>query len=45
MFGLWGVTRENLIRFFPDVEAEAAPPWRQQSYQRIAASLRGGESE
>jgi ribosome biogenesis GTPase len=45
MFGLWGVTRDNLLRFFPDVEAEAAPTWRMQSYQRIAASLRGGDSE
>jgi ribosome biogenesis GTPase len=38
-FGLWGVTRENLIGYFPDVEAESAPVWRGQSYQRILRSL------
>jgi ribosome biogenesis GTPase len=39
MFGLWGVTRENLIDFFPDVESDTAPAWRRESYQRIEASL------
>lgn len=39
LFGLWGVTRENLIDHFPDVAASTAPPWRQESYQRILASL------
>ncbi len=39
MFGLWGVTRENLIDFFPDVDAESAPTWRRESYERILASL------
>ncbi len=27
MFGLWGVTRENLDEFFPDVRAGTAPAW------------------
>ncbi len=41
MFGLWGVTRENLKEFFPDVANDTAPQWRRESYERIAASLRG----
>ena len=41
LFGLWGVTRENLKEFFPDVEAGSAPEWRSQSYERIAESLAG----
>jgi len=40
LFGLWGVSRENLIEYFPDVENETAPPWRVQSYRRIAESLK-----
>ena len=40
MFGLWGVTRENLEEFFPDVEAGTAPAWRRESYARIAESLK-----
>jgi ribosome biogenesis GTPase len=39
VFGLWGVTRENAIDFFPDVAASSAPSWRMSSYQRILASL------
>ncbi|HEY7088501.1 MAG TPA: ribosome small subunit-dependent GTPase A, partial [Tepidisphaeraceae bacterium] len=39
LFGLWRVTRENLLGFFPDVEADAAPKWRLQSYARIESSL------
>ena len=39
MFGLWGVTRENLESFFPDVADETAPRWRIESYQRIEQSL------
>jgi ribosome biogenesis GTPase len=39
LFGLWGVTRENLIDHFPDVADGTAPGWRQESYQRIEASL------
>ena len=39
MFGLWNMTRENLKEFFPDVTNGTAPPWRVQSYQRIADSL------
>jgi len=38
-FGLWGVTSENLIEHFPDVEESVAPSWRQESYQRILHSL------
>jgi ribosome biogenesis GTPase len=39
LFGLWGVTRDNLLEFFPDVANGAAPPWRKESYDRIASSL------
>jgi ribosome biogenesis GTPase len=43
-FGLWGVTRDNLEDFFPDLASEnppdTAPAWRRQSYQRIAESLK-----
>ncbi len=38
-FGLWNVWRENLINYFPDVEAESAPAWRRQSMERILNSL------
>ncbi len=40
LFGLWDVSGENLLEFFPDVQNETAPPWRVKSYQRILASLR-----
>ena len=39
LFGLWAVTRDNLIDFFPDIASDTAPPWRQESYQRILDSL------
>lgn len=39
VFGLWGVDRENLDSFFPDVTQGAAPPWRVESFKRIEASL------
>ncbi len=39
LFGLWNVSRESLIEFFPDVESGTAPAWRQESYERIASSL------
>ncbi|MGE5611564.1 MAG: ribosome small subunit-dependent GTPase A [Bacillota bacterium] len=39
LFGLWGVTQENLLSFFPDVEAGTAPEWREESYGRILESL------
>ena len=39
LFGLWGVTRDNLPDFFPDVAEGNAPPWRKESYERIASSL------
>lgn len=39
VFGLWGVTRNNLPVFFPDVAAGEAPEWRRESYDRILASL------
>ena len=38
-FGLVGVTRERLAEFFPDMEADTAPKWRRQSYQKILESL------
>jgi ribosome biogenesis GTPase len=39
LFGLWGVTRDNLADFFPDLASGQAPEWRKESYQRIAQSL------
>lgn len=45
LFGLWGVTRENLPEFFPDVASGAAPEWRQASYDRILESLPDPEYE
>ncbi|MDB5357158.1 MAG: rsgA [Phycisphaerales bacterium] len=39
LFGLWGVTAENLVEFFPDVAADTAPTWRKESYERIRESL------
>jgi ribosome biogenesis GTPase len=39
LFGLWGVTRENVDEFFPDVAAGTAPDWRKESYERILKSL------
>jgi ribosome biogenesis GTPase len=45
LFGLWGVRPDNLMDFFPDVEAGSAPAWRRQSYQRILQSLGGQASE
>lgn len=39
VFGLWAVNRDNLADFFPDVASGAAPPWRKESYDRIASSL------
>lgn len=40
LFGLWGVTSENLETFFPDITDNTAPPWRLQSFQRISQSLK-----
>jgi ribosome biogenesis GTPase len=39
LFGLWDVTRDNLVNFFPDITSGQAPQWRKESYQRIADSL------
>jgi ribosome biogenesis GTPase len=39
LFGLWNVTADNLIEYFPDVANETAPQWRVESYRRILASL------
>ena len=39
LFGLWALTRENLLDFFPDVANETAPDWRKESYGRILDSL------
>jgi ribosome biogenesis GTPase len=41
MFGLWNVTRENLREYFHDVVDGTAPAWRQESFERIVASLSG----
>jgi len=40
LFGLWDVTPEKLLEFFPDIEASTAPQWRVVSYERILQSLR-----
>ncbi len=45
LFGLWGVTRENVTGFFPDIEAGTAPEWRKESYERIVSSLSHGVFE
>lgn len=39
LFGLWGVTRENLDQYFPDIADGAGPEWRRASYERIVQSL------
>ena len=39
LFGLWNVTRENLINYFPDVESDVAPEWRVESFKRIELTL------
>ena len=44
VFGLWGVSRENLETFFPDVAARTAPQWRVESFQRIESSLPEGSN-
>jgi ribosome biogenesis GTPase len=42
LFGLWGVTRDNLSVYFPDVVNGTAPPWRVESYERIVETLGDG---
>jgi len=44
LFGLWGLSEQNLLEHFPDVSAGTAPPWRQASYQRILQSLTTGQA-
>jgi ribosome biogenesis GTPase / thiamine phosphate phosphatase len=39
LFGLWGVTPDNLLDFFPDIANETAPDWRRESYARILQSI------
>lgn len=39
LFGLWNVDHESILEFFPDVEDETAPEWRQESFERIVESL------
>ena len=39
LFGLWKVSADNLLEYFPDVAAETAPQWRIESYERIMVSL------
>jgi ribosome small subunit-dependent GTPase A len=41
-FGLWGVSRENVKDFFPDVVEGRAPEWRRQSMARIEHSVAEG---
>ena len=45
VFGLWGVSGEALLAYFPDVVAGSAPAWRVESYERILASLSGSGRE
>jgi ribosome biogenesis GTPase len=40
LFGLWGVTKENLLDYFPDVADDVAPKWREESCGRILQGLR-----
>lgn len=39
LFGLWNVTADNLLSFFPDITSGTAPAWRRESYERIFSSL------
>jgi ribosome biogenesis GTPase / thiamine phosphate phosphatase len=39
LFGLWNVNADNLINYFPDIDADVAPKWRMESYARIRKSL------
>jgi ribosome biogenesis GTPase len=39
LFGLWGVTRDNLKEYFPDVADGSAPGWRKESFERVLESL------
>ena len=39
LFGLWGLRGDNLAEYFSDITAGTAPSWRQESYERIRASL------
>jgi ribosome biogenesis GTPase len=39
MFGLWGITPENIGTYFDDVERKTAPDWRRESLARIVESL------
>ena len=39
VFGLWGVTSENLEEFFPDVADGSAPKWRVESFNRIRSTV------
>jgi len=39
LFGLWGVTADNVQDYFPDVQSGAAPEWRVESFERIKASV------
>jgi len=39
LFGIWNVTPDGLLEFFPDVQAGTAPTWRTDNYHRILNSL------
>jgi len=39
LFGLWGVTAENLKEFFPDLAGPNPPEWRRASFERILQSM------
>lgn len=38
-FGLWGVTRDTLADYYPDLRDGTAPPWRVASFERLSQSL------
>lgn len=39
LFGLWGITAENVGEYFSDVVEGTAPEWRRESFERIVESL------
>src|SRR5205085_8096719 len=39
LFGLWNVTRENLVDFFPDIASDIAPQWRVRRVGRVLVTL------
>jgi ribosome biogenesis GTPase len=40
LFGLWNVSPDTLLSYFPDVADDTAPDWRRESFERMLVSLR-----